>query len=327
MEKGTTEKGTTGQTRQAHLDALSREASEAVHDSAERLRAVMDALHEAYGADLTPAELGTADAALDRIDSALRGLHGMTRLLESMNETVGQPGAATMLLLPTQAETAWTIAVLEAREQERSRLAEELHDGPAQTLANAIFQIEILSRGMADNGGDPAGELSKMRKLLQRELDMLRAYISQLRPPLAEPEELDEALRDSATSLTEYTSIPVDIRLDAPATLLEEPGRMVALRVAQEALRNIGKHSGAQRAWLITRYEARPSGDVWIMEVGDDGRGFDVDAAGAHENRRHFGLRFMRERADLLGSQLFIETAPGAGALVRLIIGTGGERS
>lgn len=321
------EKGTTGQTRQAQLDALSREASEAVRDSADRLRAVMDALHEAYGAELSPAELGTADAALDRIDSALRGLHGMARLLDSVDETVGQPASAAMLLLPTQADTAWTVAVLEAREQERSRLAEELHDGPAQTLANAIFQIEILTRAMGDDGTDTADELAKMCRLLQRELETLRAYISQLRPPLSEPEGLDEALRDGATSLTEYTSIPVDVRLDAPPTLLDDSARRVALRVAQEALRNIGKHSGAQRAWLVTRYESRPSGDVWIMEVGDDGRGFDVDAAGAHENRRHFGLRFMRERADLLGSQLFIETTPGAGTLVRLIIGTGGERS
>jgi len=320
------EKGTTGQTRQAQLDALSREASEAVRDSADRLRAVMDALHEAYGAELTPAELGDADVALDRIDSALRGLHGMARLLESVDEMLGQPASATMLLAPTQAETPWTLAVLEAREQERSRLAEELHDGPAQTLANAIFQIEILTRALGD-GTDPPDELVRMRRLLQRELETLRAYISQLRPLLTEPEGLDEALRDGATSLTEYTSIPVDVRLDAPVTLLENPARSVALRVAQEALRNIGKHSGAQRAWLVTRYEARPSGDVWIMEVGDDGRGFDVDAAGAHENKRHFGLRFMRERSDLLGSQLFIETAPGAGTLVRLIIGIGGERS
>jgi two-component system sensor histidine kinase UhpB len=180
---------------------------------------------------------------------------------------------------------------------------------------------------MSEGRAEPAQELDKMRRLLQRELETLRAYISQLRPPLSEPEGLDDALRDSATSLTEYTSIPVDVRLDAPAELLEDSARMVAIRVAQEALRNIGKHSGAQRAWLITRQEVRPSGDVWIMEVGDDGRGFDVGAAGAQENRRHFGLRFMRERSDLLGSQLFIETAPGAGTLVRLIIGIGGERS
>lgn len=234
--------------------------------------------------------------------------------------SVPTPGGA-------QADVAHPTEILEAREQERSRLAEELHDGPAQGLANAIFQIEILSRQMGEGPIDATDDLANMRKLLQQELDTLRAYISQLRPPLAEPEELDEALRESATNLTEYTSIPVDIRLEAPAELLEESGRKVALRVAQEALRNVGKHSGAQRAWLATRTEERPPGEVWILEVGDDGQGFDVDVAGAHENRRHFGLRFMRERSDLLGSQLFIETAPGAGTVVRLIISTGGERS
>lgn len=249
----------------------------------------------------------------------------MARAMDSPDETARAGGLPTVIGGP--ADTAHPAAILEAREQERSRLAEELHDGPAQTLANAIFQIEILTRSMSDDGTDTADELAKVRRLLQRELETLRAYISQLRPPLSEPDGLDEALRDGATSLTEYTSIPVDVRLDAPPTLLEDAAGKVALRVAQEALRNIGKHSGAQRAWLVTRYEERPSGDVWIMEVGDDGHGFDVDAAGAQENRRHFGLRFMRERADLLGSQLFIETAPGAGTLVRLIIGIGGERT
>lgn len=218
-------------------------------------------------------------------------------------------------------------ARLEAHEEERSRLAEELHDGPAQALANAIFQTELVERAFRGGPDGALLELRRLRELLQRELETLRAYISQLRPPLSEPEALEQALQDAATSLTEYTGIPVDVRLEAPGASLEVTARNVVLRVAQEALRNIGKHSGASRAWLVTRLAGgSPDGD-WEMEVGDDGRGFDVAAPAAGHRRRHFGLRFMRERSDLLGAQLSIESGPAAGTVVRLRLSTAGERS
>jgi signal transduction histidine kinase len=102
---------------------------------------------------------------------------------------------------------------------------------------------------------------------------------------------------------------------------------MVVLRVAQEALRNIGKHAGATRAWIRTEVGDAPDGEQWMLEVGDDGRGFDLDRIAAHPDRRHFGLRFMRERADLLGSKLSIETRPAAGTVVRLTIDLGEQRS
>jgi two-component system, NarL family, sensor histidine kinase UhpB len=316
--------------RQKDLDALAAEASDAVTQSAARLRAVMEALNDAYGADLTADELSTAHAALDRIDGALRSLHGAARLIETADETIaGSPnGNAGQQLAPMHRATArGPIAVLEAREQERARLAEELHDGVAQTLAATIFQTDLLANSLKRDPTAAEQELSRLRHALQRELETMRAYISQLRPPLAEPEGLEEALRESAESLTEYTSIPVELRLDAAGSSLDASGRSVALRVAQEALRNIGKHSGAQRAWLVTRYEPRPSGDVWVLEVGDDGKGFDLDAPRARGQRRHFGLRFMRERAELLGAQLFIETRPAAGTVVRLIIALTASRA
>jgi two-component system, NarL family, sensor histidine kinase DegS len=97
-----------------------------------------------------------------------------------------------------------------------SRLAEELHDGPAQALANAIFQTELVERALRADPAAASAEVTRLRQMLQRELETLRAYISQMRPPLHEPEALEQALQDAATSLTEYTGIPVDVRLDAP---------------------------------------------------------------------------------------------------------------
>jgi len=226
-----------------------------------------------------------------------------------------------------EAGDAISVARLEAHEEERSRLAEELHDGPAQALANAIFQTELVERAIVQDSSGAAAEVRRLRDLLKRELETLRAYISQLRPPLSEPEALEEALQDAAISLTEYTGIPVDVRLEAPGDTLDVSARNVVLRVAQEALRNIGKHSGAKRAWLTTRLTSESPQQTWEMEVGDNGHGFDPALPDTNQRRRHFGLRFMRERSDLLGAQLSIDSGPAAGTVVRLRLNTAGERS
>ena len=216
-------------------------------------------------------------------------------------------------------------ALLEAQEQERRRLAEELHDGPAQALANAIFQTEILERAIRENPQVADAELVSLRQILERELDTLRGYINQLRPSLGEAEGLDEALRDSAAAVSQRSGLPVEVSIGAPGAQLNETARTVVLRVAQEALRNIAKHSGASRAWLVTRITDDPSGSrKWQLEVGDDGKGFDIDAVTAHPNRRHFGLRFMRERAEMLGSELTFTSNTAGGTVVRLTTDIGG---
>ncbi|HEY5519291.1 MAG TPA: sensor histidine kinase [Candidatus Limnocylindrales bacterium] len=224
-------------------------------------------------------------------------------------------------------DTRVAMALLAAHEQERSRLAEELHDGPAQALANAIFQAEIIDRAVRDDPASARTEIIALRQMLERELDTLRGYINQLRPSLGEAAGLDDALRDSANAMSQRSGLLVDVRLEAPDDELHEAARTVVLRVAQEALRNISKHAGATRAWVHTFVASTTGIRRWVLEVGDDGRGFDLESVAANPNRRHFGLRFMRERSDLLGAQLTIQTSPAAGTVVRLTVDPGEERS
>jgi two-component system sensor histidine kinase DegS len=221
------------------------------------------------------------------------------------------------------------LAVLAAQEEERTRLANELHDGPAQALSNLIFQTEVVERAVHMDSESGDKELRALRGMLQAELETIRAYINQLRPPLLEADGFEDALREAAGRLTDHDGIPVEVRLEASPDIIDEPARQVALRVAQEALRNIGKHASATRAWVFTRVE-RPKLDseaTWLLEIGDDGRGFDVGEVGGRTNRRHFGLRFMRERSDLVGARLSIDTRPAAGTVVRLAIDARGKGS
>jgi two-component system, NarL family, sensor histidine kinase DegS len=319
------ETGILGSRRQVRLETVGVEARTVIDAASKRLRELSDEVREAYGESIADEAQGPAgdlqpDAQLLAPARALLGRLDLARQqLGRLSESVGAAPEADL------SDPAAAAAVLQAQEEERSRLASELHDGPAQGLSNLIFQTEILGHALRDNPRVAGTELSTLRQGLERELDKLRAYINELRPPLMEPQALDEGLRDGAAGLSSLSGVPVELRLEAPAAALTEPQRSVVLRVAQEALRNVGKHSSATRAWLSTDYSA--GSHQWVLEVGDDGRGFDVVGTAAQTNRRHFGLRFMRERAELAGAELSIEARPAAGTVVRLSIDTGGKRS
>ena len=108
------------------------------------------------------------------------------------------------------------------------------------------------ARGPRRPGSWRDAELASLRQILERELDTLRGYINQLRPSLGEAAGLDEALRDSADAVSQRSACRSSCASRHRATQLHEAARTVVLRVAQEALRNIAKHSGASRAWLVT---------------------------------------------------------------------------
>jgi two-component system sensor histidine kinase DegS len=240
----------------------------------------------------------------------------------------GQDEATGMAAGTSSPDPQTAMALLAAHEEERARLAEELHDGPAQAFANAIFQVQLVERALREEPAAAAAELASLHQLLERELDTLRGYINQLRPSLGEAIGLEDALSDSASAIGQRSGLPIEVRLDAPGEHLHTAAQTVVLRVAQEALRNIAKHAAASRAWVHTREEDGGDGERWwILEVGDDGRGFDYQTVAANPNRRHFGLRFMRERAELLGSSLAIESHHAAGTVVRLTIAIGAERN
>ncbi len=212
--------------------------------------------------------------------------------------------------------------IVEAQEAERSRLAQEIHDGPAQALTNAIFQVEYIERILAQDPRLVPMELRFLRELLRRELGDVRGYISQLRPPLLDRLGLDGAIGDAIENARALTGIVVDTELTAPADRLDEGARTVVLRVVQEALQNVRKHAAATSVRVSTRIE----GADWVLEVQDDGRGFDP-ALVAARGRRNFGLQFMRERAELIGARLEVRSRPDHGTVVRLAVPLGGERS
>jgi two-component system sensor histidine kinase DegS len=260
-------------------------------------------------ADHLTGNLGRHQSELSKLELSVRSMENAWLFLErgdaSLLANVADAGLVTDIQM----------RIVQAQEAERSRLAQEIHDGPAQALSNAIFQVEYIERVMEEDPRMARSELRFLRELLRRELGDVRTFISQLRPPLLDELGLDGSILDTVESMSSLTSAKLETELTAQNDLLNPTQQTAVLRVVQEALQNIRKHAAASRTVVSTKLDS-PN---WILEVSDDGRGFDVSAVAAR-GRRNFGLQFMRERAELIGAQFEVESRPGGGTVVRLAI-------
>jgi two-component system, NarL family, sensor histidine kinase DegS len=208
--------------------------------------------------------------------------------------------------------------VIEALDAERARIGREIHDGPAQALANAIFLVDDIERQVEGEPRDAIDGLRRLRSLLRREIASIREFISELRPPMVDAAGLDVALRDAVDALRAATSLLITADLRAPGDLLDDRQRTVVLRVAQEALQNVRKHAGASTVSVVSDV----ADDGWTLEIRDDGRGFDLGTVAAR-GRRNFGMQVMHERAELIGARFDVRSRPDGGTVVRLAIPTG----
>jgi two-component system sensor histidine kinase UhpB len=202
--------------------------------------------------------------------------------------------------------------VLESEERERQRIAHELYSGTAQTLAGVLVRLRIAERHLT-SGAD--GSMHEIREEVVSALEEIRGVARRLRPP-----ELDElgvrvALEAHARSLNERKHI--DIRFDGTVPPLSRESSLALFRIGQEAISNVILHSGAES--LKIRFSSE--GDVVVAEFEDDGHGFDLGAALAHTGES-LGLFGMHERAGYVQGELSLESGPGRGTRVRVVIPT-----
>lgn len=259
---------------------------------------------------------GAEGAELARLDLALKSLESVWLFLSRDDASLVLDPGASVSAIDIQ------MRIVEAQEAERTRLAREVHDGPAQALANATFQVEIVERNLARDPALAAAELRLLRDLLHRELGDVRAFISQLRPPILADLGLSGAIRETADQVTGITGVAINVEVNTEIDGLSESLSTVVLRIIQEALQNVRRHARAHNVTI----KADRDGDSWSIEVRDDGRGFDVGAVAAR-GRRNFGLQFMRERAELIGARFDVRSRPDGGTVVRIVIPRGAEET
>jgi signal transduction histidine kinase len=222
-------------------------------------------------------------------------------------------------LLAAHAAIAITNARLYERSRElstlaeRNRLALELHDAVSQKLFSLVLNAESAGTLLEREGDSEAAraQVATVQESARRALDELRSLIFELRPPDLERDGLCGALRKHVDVVRALR--PGEIQLDLEADVEPDPGRArEILRIAQEALSNAVRHAHADHIRLRLADE---DGRV-VLEVRDDGAGFDPDAPGVRSRR--LGLTSMEERAQRLGGHLTVASAPGGGTTVRL---------
>jgi two-component system sensor histidine kinase DegS len=292
------------------MDAVDDSAAAAAEAGAE------DARQKALRSEIERlmSDLGSHQQELSKLELSVRSMENAWLFLERGDSSLVAEVADTGL--PTDLQ----MRIVQAQEAERSRLAQEVHDGPAQALSNAIFQVEYIERVLDEDTRAAHNELRFLRELLRRELGEVRTFISQLRPPLLDELGLDGSILDTVESMAALTGAKVTTELHAPGEQLNPSQQTAVLRIVQEALQNVRKHASSTHAVVATRLD----GQDWILEVSDDGRGFDVSSVAAR-GRRNFGLQFMRERAELIGAKFEVRSRPGGGTVVWLSIPVGEE--
>ena len=193
---------------------------------------------------------------------------------------------------------------LRAEEAERRRIAQELHDDVGQSLTVLLLELARARR----DGGDPA--LSDAQETARGLLEDVRHICHELRPESLDDLGLPNAVRTLAQRVSEAAGMPVDVSVDDDLAGLSPEAELVVLRVAQESLTNVVRHSRASSA----RVSLGRSGDGVCLRVVDNGRGLYVRNAGS-------GIRGMRERAMSIGAQLSLLPSERDGLEVRLELG------
>ena len=206
--------------------------------------------------------------------------------------------------------------VLGSLEAERERLYRDVHDGPAQVLANAIFEVEYLERiaerAPAEVRQTLRTELANLKGQFRGSLDSVRGMIYDLRPPELSELGLAEAMRNYASEWETRCGIKVASQLDLKDTGLSPMAELAVYRVMQEGLQNVHKHAHASAVGIAWSR----ANESWVLHVTDDGMGFDLVKAA--RRAKSVGLLSMRERASLIGGSLQIQSSPGQGSAVTL---------
>jgi signal transduction histidine kinase len=214
-------------------------------------------------------------------------------------------------------KSASTDLVQRAASNERRRISQELHDGVAQELTGVVLALEGCQRALDRDPSALGPQLAKAARDARATLSDVRQYMAALR----QTEEsgglnLPVTVARLADDLRRQSGVDVVFEETGAERSLEPFVERAVIRIIGEGLRNVGQHSGASNAKVILRYDD----DQVVATIEDDGKGFESDELQTAEERGHYGIVGMRERAEGVGGQLVVRSEPGRGTIVRASI-------
>jgi signal transduction histidine kinase len=205
--------------------------------------------------------------------------------------------------------------VVAAQEAERQRISRELHDETGQALTAIGLGVRAVSTNIHSDPEKATSNLRQIQRMVDRSIDDLQRIIGDLRPSHLDDLGLAAALRWYANEVQKRTSLDISVDLVGESADTSAEAKTAIFRIAQEALTNVVRHSQATAARLRLMFDA----ETVTLKVEDNGCGFDADNLGS-KGRPAWGLLGMEERASLLGGNLKIESKPGSGTRVTVII-------
>jgi signal transduction histidine kinase len=297
---------------------------ETMAESARRPEDRLDIGRAQYdGSDLTYVPIATGEKVLGEIYIACppEACFGDTRL--QLLVSIGSQLAVAIenatlyeaVRRKEEASSTFLRQYIAAQEEERKRIARELHDEPAQLITGLALAIETASQMAANQNGDLRRALASANALTERVSTEIGRIIRDLRPTLLDDLGLLEALEFYADTRLRPLGIQVTSETVGTDGRLSPELETALFRVAQEGMSNIARHARAENVSLTLEFQE----EFVAVDIEDDGHGFDVEATFARgQDGSPFGLMGMRERVDLLNGTLVVESRPGEGTSVRV---------
>lgn len=268
-------------------------------------------------------------------DNLERRWRALKRSLERAESLVSQVGLALGFLKgnlvcfkpfgkePLDRRTL-AFALIRAQEEERQRLARDIHDGPAQLLANVSLRLQTAQEALIRDQERAREELAGLNDIVRQSLHEVRRIIFNLRTVDVRELGLAGGLKVLVTEMQQRTGLRCELEMDVPEHFEYPPYLTItAIRVVQEALNNVVRHAGVDTATV----------KVWADEdnihlaIKDEGRGMDPEILTKGPTGPHFGLAVMRERVELLEGTMKITSAVGEGTLVEVTLLVGGGQT
>ncbi len=209
--------------------------------------------------------------------------------------------------------------IVEVEEDARKKLARDLHDGPTQSVAAIAMRANYIRRLMDRDPKNAVEELYKVEELARRTTKEIRHMLFTLRPLVLESQGLGAALQSLADKLKENYNLNVIVEAQSEAAeKLDIHAQGVLFYIAEEAVGNARKHAEAEHIWVRIKLVTP---EICALEIQDDGVGFDVAAVtGSYESRGSLGMVNMRERTELVNGVLHLDSAPGKGTQITILI-------
>ncbi len=206
-----------------------------------------------------------------------------------------------------------TRQILTVQEEERSEISRELHDEVVQTLVGINVELSALGRGVPAGAKTLQRKISRTQRLVEHSVSAVHRFARELRPTVLDDLGLIPALHAYGQNLAARRKLRIQMTAFHGVEALSIAKRTVLFRVAQEALNNVARH--AQASAVVVAIIQTPKGIQ--MEISDNGKSFRVRETLLAKSNKRLGLVGMRERIEMIGGSLAIDSAPGRGTTVR----------